>query len=420
MLKGQPVSGHWSPRIVKRLCEDRIVLGVLQYGRTSGGNHLRLGEDGPRPLEAEDRGQPGKTRTVSNKPQVIVEGKLPFEPLIDPARWEAIQVQTQSARTTSPAPRSDEAKYPLAGRLVDQTPGCGYVLYGRSLKSHRLYICGLYSKTSGAHCHHNKVDAQAMERFTMAALGELVDRLGLCSELRERLRAKAQAERTNQATSNDEQRQALENQIAKTREQVAVAARNAASETDEELRDDIRRIYRRHKNELSELNAALSRLPPSSAETEQSIDQEVDAAMSLLDDLKGLSSKPSARSELRPLLQRLGLHIGLRFQTATRGKTQRVQELIGGVIRFGERPRPVAVSTPQENPDSPGGPDEPAGDMITCSSSETVEREYPSTSIPQGCKSFTKGNRGDREGAGGPGTTDALEPPTPPSQADPA
>jgi hypothetical protein len=72
-------------------------------------------------------------------------------------------------------------------------------------------------------------------------------------------------------------------------------------------------------------------------------DEQAEAALALLDDVLRITSNPSARAEINPLLKRLGLRIGLAFQPVVKGKKRKVQRLMSGRMVFGDAALPVPL-----------------------------------------------------------------------------
>jgi hypothetical protein len=65
--------------------------------------------------------------------------------------------------------------------------------------------------------------------------------------------------------------------------------------------------------------------------------------LGLLDDWTRITSDPAARAEVNPLLQRLGLRIGLTFGSVVKGNKRVVQRLASGRMVFGDGPLPVPL-----------------------------------------------------------------------------
>ena len=68
----------------------------------------------------------------------------------------------------------------------------------------------------------------------------------------------------------------------------------------------------------------LDRLPERST-ARQSAEDEVNAALSLLEDIRRICDDPSARADVLPLLQKLGLRVGLHFADGIKGKKRKVR-----------------------------------------------------------------------------------------------
>ncbi|NOX60034.1 MAG: hypothetical protein GXP29_14405, partial [Planctomycetes bacterium] len=65
-------------------------------------------------------------------------------------------------------------------------------------------------------------------------------------------------------------------------------------------------------------------------------EDEIQAALALLDQLETVASDLPARREFAVLLRKLNLWLGLEFVESVKGKKRRVQKLVGGVITFDE------------------------------------------------------------------------------------
>ena len=84
-------------------------------------------------------------------------------------------------------------------------------------------------------------------------------------------------------------------------------------------------------------------------------EQEVEAALGLLEDVQRITSNPQARTEINPLLRRLGIWIGLRFGDVVKGKKRLVRRLQSGVMTFGDGPLPVPLHGPDNVEADPSG-----------------------------------------------------------------
>jgi hypothetical protein len=94
----------------------------------------------------------------------------------------------------------------------------------------------------------------------------------------------------------------------------------------------------------AELEAAKDRLaaiPEHRTSTAGSPEEEVEAALALLDDIQRTAADPTARTRVLPMIQRLGLRIGLQFVDGIKGKKRRVRRLAGGMMAFGDASLPV-------------------------------------------------------------------------------
>jgi len=338
------VSGKWNHTTVRALCRNRAILGLLDYGRRSEGKVRRLGKDGPRVLEETDRDSRTKPRRITNDPSLVVTGALPGEAMFDADRWQAIQEDTRSrARSQVGIPRTrDYAKSPLSCRLIDLTDNCNSTMYSRSSGKRRLYVCGRYTKSGGAECNNNAVDAEAALKFTLGTLLEVVDRLGSHDKLRAKLLDRARRKTANpEASESVVEQQALELRVAELSRQFGAAQRNYAIEENPRLRKAIKEEYLRIEADLEvarrELEQAVITAQRANA---KSPEEDVDNAMRLLEDIRHIAQDRSAREGIPQVLERLGLRIGLQFTEGIKGRKRHVRRLIGGVMAFGDRLRP--------------------------------------------------------------------------------
>jgi site-specific DNA recombinase len=109
------------------------------------------------------------------------------------------------------------------------------------------------------------------------------------------------------------------------------------------------------EKELAIKKEVLPRAPALTPEAE------VDAALALLDDLDRITGDETARAEINPLLQRLGVRIGLTFGSTIKGKKRVVRRLLSGLMTFGDAELPVKPHGPDYVPPPVG--DAPAAEV---------------------------------------------------------
>ena len=335
------VSGKWNHTTIRDICRNRAILGIVEYGRRSEGQHWRTSPDGPRPLEESDM-RDGKAQRIFNAPDQTVRGELPCEPQFDVERWESIQLETaKRACCQGGTPRvRDPARYPLSCRVVDLTDSCNSVMYARTVGKRRVYNCGRYMRTGGQECENNQVDGEALLRFTQQSLSEIVDRLGAHNKLREKLLERAVTARNAEDLPDPrgDVLQRLRSQAQTLDDELATVKRNLAIEKDDELREVVREEYRRIKAEHDKVTAELADLEVHHTNsTNGSPEDEVDAAMALFDEMHCVCEDKNARADMASLVQKLGVRIGLNFVEGIKGKKRKVRRLAGGVLTFGDR-----------------------------------------------------------------------------------
>ena len=343
------VTGKWSHNTVSDLCRNSAILGYQQYGRRSEGAHRRIGDEGPRCLDDSDRNQNGCPKTVNNDASNIVRGNTGFAAQFDIRKWEEIQQQMdERGQRQRGIPRcKDPSKYPLSCLIVDMTDGCGSIMYGVTSGKRRLYQCGIYQRTSGQECFHNTIDAEAMLRFTMQTVRQLVDRRGNRAKLERLLRQRAERDAIAEGRSSSEsdvREEVPRKQVAELRADLAIVERRMATEKDDSRYEVIARQFDAVSNELKSAQKRLARIERlQSMSSKISVEEEVEAALSLLNDISKITNDIGARAEINPLLRNLGVEIGLDFKTSVKGKTRAVQRLATGIVSFGNAGLPVKL-----------------------------------------------------------------------------
>ncbi len=339
------VSGKWSPGTVAELCRNPIIIGIQEYGRRSEGKIRRLGADGPRLLDdSADLTAGDRPRVVFNDPSLRIACQV-SETTADVGKWHAVQHETETrGRQQRGVPRAkDLARYPLSCRLVDLTDGCGAFLYGRQNQGRLVYTCGRYMRTASSECHSNQVDGDAMLRFTLGTLRQLVDRHGSRERLRHKLLERALRESQGLATdAHTAELARLRGRQAELAEQRTAIEYRLARERDDDLYAALGRQYRATVGEATALGDTIRRLEAERKNLPARTPQEMaDAALAVLDDVERVAPNAAARVEVYQLLRRLGIRIGLTFGSVVKGKKRVVQRLLGGRMVFGDAPLPV-------------------------------------------------------------------------------
>jgi hypothetical protein len=216
-------------------------------------------------------------------------------------------------------------------------------------------------RTEGAECESNAVDAEAMLRFTLGTLRQLVDRRGNRDRLRALLEERARRDRTGPSGRAPDHEATLSAKLSELKGQLEVAGRRMAQERDDARYEAIAREYDRLHREVRATEAALeSERRASAPRVATTIQDEVDAALSLLDDIERITADDGARAEIHPMLEALGLRIGLTFGGAIKGRARVVRRLLGGVVSFNGAPLPVRL----HGPDNREAIDEPRDSSV--------------------------------------------------------
>ncbi|MBI4305431.1 MAG: recombinase family protein [Chloroflexi bacterium] len=366
------VTGTWSASTVREICMDPINIGLQEYGRRSEGAHRRLGQEGPRLLTDTDRTTPtdiddtnqDKPRTIMNDKSVRIIRRTGGA-LFDEQRFEEMQRQIdERGKNQRGIPRTkNPARYPLACRIIDLTDNCGFPMYGRMHGQRPIYVCGRYWKSAGTECENNAVDGEAILRFTLKTLRQLVERHGNRDKLRDLLLQRARQD-TDVLLPNlaMQEIEVLSAKAADLKQQQAIVRHRMAREKDDARYDALGEEFDVISADLQAAERELEGKQRSCpAVVERSPETEADAAMALLDDICRITSDDRARAEINPMMKKLQAWIGLNFTGAIKGKKRAVRRLLSGIMTFGDGrlPAPLYGADNRQGPQGCHGCHEP-------------------------------------------------------------
>lgn len=338
------VTGKWSHRTVLELCENGAIIGMQDYGKRSEGKFRRFDGNKHRILNESDRVDENAIRLVKNTDDKLIKSSIKIDPLYDPGKWKEIQQQAEergkSQRGISRA--KDLTKYPLSTRAVDLTDGCGATMYGREHGGKRVYICGRYSRTSGAECKNNEVDAEALLAMATGYMRQTIDAFGGRDELRKRLQRFADVEPSESASLAKSELASLEIQRSQLQRDLQIAGENFALAPTDQIRQMVTQHIAMINDQLVNVEA---RLHESSRDVPRQHDADggVKAAMNLLDQFKQVLADPNARQQLIDMIKLLNMRAGLNFVEGIRGTKQKIRRLAGGALYFGSTPLPIPL-----------------------------------------------------------------------------
>ncbi len=196
------VSGKWNASTVADLCRNATIIGFLEYGKRSEGMVRRLGPNGHRLLDQViDYTNEGNLRVIKNDPSLWTVTKV-SEPKFDQEEWKSIQQQLdERGKNQRGITRiKDPSRYPLACRLVDMTKECGSFMYARTTHNRAVYTCGKYMMHGSTACSSNQIDAEAMLRFVVTTIKQIIDMNGSGEKLRRKLMERAQRSQSQPLT----------------------------------------------------------------------------------------------------------------------------------------------------------------------------------------------------------------------------
>ena len=197
---------------------------------------------------------------------------------------------------------------------------------------------------------------------------------------------------------HEQERVRLEQSVSDLERQLKAAQRNLAIEESPAYRQAIREEFERIKVELATGRAQLAAVSKEPSRRLRAPEEEAEAAMRLLDDIRQVATDPAARTQILPLLRRVGLRIGLRFVDGIKGKKRRVRRLAGGVLALGTAALPGSAGADDGGrPPIDGCKNDWDGEnwKSTSEGSLLLAEAHRPELCPQEGVSFTKGSRGD-------------------------
>jgi hypothetical protein len=84
-------SGAWNAKTVYNIATNKMLIAILEYGKTSSGKYHRFTKDGPRILNENDVDSRKKPKVIQIAPEDRMQTPLPYAPLILQTEFESNQ-----------------------------------------------------------------------------------------------------------------------------------------------------------------------------------------------------------------------------------------------------------------------------------------------------------------------------------------
>jgi len=139
--------------------------------------------------------------------------------------------------------------------------------------------------------------------------------------LRERLIEMAKSAREQQADNGTDERKVLTGQLREAEADLKLLTANMGRATDDAAYKAIETIFSNKRLEIDQLQRQLDKLTrgrPRSTGTD-GVQNEVDRALALFDEIDVLAADDAAREAMRPLFRRLNLNLWLNFSDGRKG-----------------------------------------------------------------------------------------------------
>ena len=334
-----PTSGVWHQTTITNIARNPLLLAVTSYGRRSMGDQLRFTPEGPRGLGEADLRNDGQPKVIANPETDRIIAKAKFEPFVDQARHQGLlrELERRSgSQRGKPRSRTPE-KNPLGCRLFDM--GCGWPMYRQPYQQSFRYLCGLYRRATGEHCHHNHVDGMLATRFVLGCIRQRLLTPGFRGKLEERLRKLADRDRHDDGMDQEiAKKQTALAELTRNRELVA---QNLALAENEDKHRAIAKIFDQMAQEHRTLELQLQQAQQSAGKTPD-LEADISAALADFDRLADLAADASNLGAIGELFQRLNTRLFLRFEEIQPNK-RKINKVAGGVVTFGTSPPPVSL-----------------------------------------------------------------------------
>ena len=319
----------------------RYCAHLTTYGRRSMGDQRRFTPDGPRELNESDYrtgNSDSPPKVVANPVSEHIVAEATFEPVVNvDEHLRLIAKLDARAGTQRGKPHSRAAgKNPLGGRIFDMN--CGWPMYRVPDGEQFDYRCGAYMQSHGALCKHNPVDGPTATRITLSCLRQTLLLPPMLTKLLVRLQEIAESERVGSG-SLDSVKAAEARLRSIQREMDLVQSNMARAETAEQFKAisaEFDKLSSCRRGLESELAAAKS-----NTDSSASIDDEVAAAIKVLDRLAELSGDDGLENA-GEIFRLTNARLFLAF-TPTQVKKRVLNKVTAGIVTLGAAPPPVEL-----------------------------------------------------------------------------
>jgi hypothetical protein len=332
------LSGLWGQNTVKNVATHPLLTAVWEYNKRSMGDQLRLTPAGPRALQEADYRPDGKKKTVVNPAEQRIRAPAPFEPIISAERHDRIrqELERRGRHLKGKARTRGESPNPLGGRVFDLN--CGWPMYRYDRRGQWRYLCALYQNSEAKCCRHNVIDGPAATRFVLDCLRQRVLSPSALAKLKARLQELAASEADEDPAAR--RLAADQAELRAVRRKLQTVRHNMALAETAEERAATAAVFGELKGEEVRLEARANQPVLQRPSTP---DEEVAAALAVLDRLAELADDPGADSAaVGRLVSQIDAKLYLRFREVEQG-SRKVNVPAGGVLSFGSAPPPAPM-----------------------------------------------------------------------------
>lgn len=334
------VSGLWTQNTVTNIVTHPLLVAVMEYGKRSEGDQLRMTKDGPRQLGEADYHPGARPKVVANPAEQVIRTPAKGDPVTTPDKLERVRavLEHRGRHLKGKARTRGETPNPLGGRIYDLT--CGWLMYRKNKRKVWHYACGLYQNSHAMCCRHNTVRGEVATRFVLSCLRQRLLAPSTLAKLKARLHDLATAERGDDPARR--QREADRAELAGLKRKVETVGKNMALAETREERDATAAVFRELKTRQAALEQRLATDLPSS--NDGNPEREVAAAMAVLDRLTEVVGTDADWLAAGTAFAAADAKLYLRFTEVAKGR-QTFNVPAGGVVTFGSAPPPAPLYT---------------------------------------------------------------------------
>lgn len=317
--KGKPVSGHWSVGTVRNILENPAYISMIAWARTSQGTHYRYSaveKKIARQLRQDEPIEVNRDHESWN----LSEPRISYEPVVPLDLWEA-NVEKLKERGTRSGQRGRQktrkySPFPI-GKIICGT--CGKEMVATTKQGLPAFVCGTYQRTTPKECGHNWVYRSQILWFIIETLRRTCNTSQ--SNVRARLKKSIEKQMTR-ATSLDSSPKEIERLTVERNEAERLlekAVEQKIEHDDPTVAKAFAKKINQYGSKVTEIDRKMKQIEKAKKLASGDQEQEVEAALAVLDDWNVLAESAHA-DKMQRLLGLLRPEVTVDFEVVPGAK----------------------------------------------------------------------------------------------------